>query len=209
MHQHARHADFRLTKPPRSRECGCLPFQSKYTVGSQRLNQPSLFLQWQVSVGQWVKARDIVAQYQVKSFNAHHASRGKISTEATILAPCAGQITEIGRIESFAWSWEGLVPGRESGYWWEEECDSRNFLQPDAQLLAIETPAEECDLRAYRSYENIVDYGYFAREGCDAPLGGLSALLRVGPKSMFVPEDFPVEALEGLANARLRIDNLP
>lgn len=164
------------------------------------------FLEWEVRVGDWVKEYQPIAHYNVRSFEAHHFARGKIATRAQLRSPVSGRISVIQRIESAEWAWsdlEALAGGRWS---WGESISEHAHLKDDAMLCAVDTIEEIDSVYAYEVYEHIVDYGYFARSGADAhPLSRFIGIFR---GSDFDPSDFPPSVLEGLANARCRIEKL-
>lgn len=167
--------------------------------GLQKASFGYPFLKWNVQNGDWVDENQLLATYNVKSFQARHFARGKIWTEAKILSPISGKIAGIKSIEYAKWDWSKLTTGSQSWFWSNDEDNEVN-LTDEKTIAYVETPKEiNYSPKAYSVYESIIDYGYFARARVDRTLF---------KKSSFEESDFPLSSLEGLANTYLRIEKL-
>jgi len=168
-------------------------------------NDNRSFLNWKVNIGDWVNKGELLASYNVKSFEVLHGAKGKVDTRATIEAPISGKIAEIHRIEYAIWDWKNIKMNGSTFYWsYNEKTENMPHLNNENILFSIHTPypkksIKNLDLDAYSVYENIVDFGYFAKAGDDK---------KWYRRSMFDKTDFPMRSLEGLANSRLRIEEL-
>jgi len=142
-----------------------------------------------------VKQGQELAAYQVKSFKAHHAFRGKITTQAVIKAPANGIILSINPIECMDWNKEQYETMRKNsngdGGYSLHSIDK--YDRKDVLFSMIVGPRQDIPT-CYGVYEDIVDYRYFANSNAES----MFSFFTTGA-------EFSTALLERLANARIEV----